>query len=355
MIDKVQAKIIAENPKIEKVKLRSPVNCQSPQGLCRRCFGWDLGRNKLVELHEAVGIVAAQSIGEPGTQLTMRTFHAGGVAGEADITQGLPRVEEIFEARRPKVTALLSEVDGRVKKIETEKNRTTIYIEEKVIGKTKSKTHKVRLPLGLRVWVKEGDLVAKGSQLSEGYLDLKELYELLGQEAVQRYIVNEIQKIYNSKGAEINDRFVEIIARKMFSRVLVGDPGDTNLLPGKLVEREHFLIENERVRQSGGRLAKGKVRLLGITKVALTTDSFLSAASFQETARALVDAAVEGKVDELKGLKENVIIGRLIPAGTGSRRPYEALRRKLEEAVKKEGVAEFKREFRPDVAPILPT
>lgn len=340
IIDKEAAQKIVENPEIEKVKLRSPATCQTLGGICQACFGWDLGRNQPVELYEAVGIVAAQSIGEPGTQLTMRTFHIGGVAGEADITQGLPRVEELFEARTPKMKAATAPAAGQITKIEQEGYVHWVYLKEQEAGQRKSKLHKIRIPTTYRLLVEVGDLVDKGAPLSEGALDLQELYESQGAESVQRYLLNELQKIYNAQGAEINDRFLEVIIRKMFSRVRVIEAGDTDLLPGKLVERDRFLAENARVKKIGGRPAEGRTRLLGITRVALTTESWLSAASFQETARALINAAVEGKLDELKGLKENVIIGRLIPAGTGATRPYESLRKALEAGKKEATVAQ---------------
>ena len=307
------AEKIAAAKELKSIKLRSPITCKITDGICQKCYGMDLGRSAPVALGEAVGIVAAQSIGEPGTQLTMRTFHMGGVTGSADITQGLPRVEEIFEARSPKSKALISEVTGKVKSITDDGDRRTIKIKPADDDQELSYT----VPLDFTIWFKEGDLINKGDQLTDGHVDLQELYEVMGHEAVYQYIMSEVQKIYASKGADINDKHIEIIIRKMFSRIRVTSPGETELLPGKVVEENIFETENNRAKAAGLTIGKGKVLLLGITKVALSTDSFLSAASFQETAQALIDAAVEGKVDRLRGLKENVIIGHLVPAGTG--------------------------------------
>ena len=302
--------------KIEKIKVRSPLTCKTPRGICRKCYGFDLGRGELVQIGQAVGIVAAQAIGEPGTQLTMRTFHIGGVAG-SDITQGLPRVEELFEARPPKGEAVISEIDGKV--MEISNNDKTIIIKIKEQSKN-GKTEEYQISGGSMLKVAEGELVAKGTKLNEGNIDLKKLYKTMGWQEVHRYIVKEIQEIYASQGEGINDKHIEIIIRQMFSRVMILEAGDTNFLVGDIIEKDEFEEVNVKMKTEGKILATGEKLLLGITKVALTTESFLSAASFQETARVLINAAVSGKEDKLRGLKENVIIGKLIPAGTGYRK-----------------------------------
>jgi DNA-directed RNA polymerase subunit beta' len=272
----------------------------------------------LVQIGQAVGIVAAQAIGEPGTQLTMRTFHIGGVAG-TDITQGLPRVDEIFEARPPKGEAVIADIDGQVIEIrETEKEKI-IRIESAPDKKGRKEVREYTCSSVMNLEVQKGDLVAKGQVLSEGHLDLKKLFKIKGEEAVYRYIVKEVQEIYSAQGEGINDKHIEIIIRQMLSRVRVLDPGDTTLLPGDIVEEVQLIEANEEARKAGKREAKGEKLILGISKVALSTESFLSAASFQETVKVLIDAAVTGKEDKLRGLKENVIIGKLIPAGTGYR------------------------------------
>ncbi len=394
-----------ENIKLLKTKdivdicVRSVLSCRMHKGICAKCYGWDLAYNKVVKMGATVGIIAAQSIGEPGTQLTLRTFHAGGVAGSDDITQGLPRVEEIFEARSPKKKALISDVDGRVKiefaqkiiqdkdgqeisvdnpqakilsiyykgqdqdkyyfsekinelklsgglsakdakkldikvlvktgdkitknselfKIGSEVVRATssgiISVEEKYVGITK-KVEKVKefsILKGTVMMVKDGQEIKRGLQLTEGSLDLRELYKLKGRLETQKYIIREIQYVYGSQGQPLNDKHVEIIARQMFSRYLIIESGDSDVLPGETVEEEVLEQANRKLKKP----AKAQRLLLGITKASLTTDSFLSAASFQETSRVLIDAAVNGKIDYLEGLKENVIIGCLIPAGTG--------------------------------------
>jgi len=381
------------------IVIRSVLSCRLHKGVCAKCYGYDLAYNKTVKMGATVGIIAAQSIGEPGTQLTMRTFHTGGVAGQDDITQGLPRVEEIFEARPPKKKALMSDVAGKVKVefaqkiIKGEdgqdimvnnpqakvlsiyfkgKDSDKYYFSEKinevklasgVTGKTKSKIEvkvlvndgdkvnkgsdlfKVGSELvkaktagtvevndkfikiskevdkvkefsilkGTMLMVKDGDTIEKGQQLTEGSLDLRELYKLKGRLETQKYIIREIQYVYSSQGQPLNDKHVEIIARQMFSRYLVKDPGDSGLLPGETVEEEVLSVADKNATTK----VKSERLLLGITKASLTTDSFLSAASFQETSRVLIEAAVNGKIDYLEGLKENVIIGCLIPAGTG--------------------------------------
>lgn len=311
-------KIVAKG--IDRVKVRSPLSCQSVRGICQKCYGWNLGNNRLIELGEAVGIVAAQAIGEPGTQLTMRTFHTGGVAGGGDITFGLPRVQEIFEVRTPTGKAEISEVDGKVLDIKPE---GVIRIRTKVKSgsKPREKPEVLEYQISPRaaIWVESGQKVKPGQPLCEGSLDLKELFRLVGKASTQRYMIKEIQKIYVSQGAPIHDKHLEVILRQMFSRVRIKDPEESYFTASEIIERAKFLEENARLKKEKKKLAKGAPVLLGISQAALTTDSFLSAASFQETSRVLIKAAIEGKEDKLKGLKENVIIGKLIPAGTGFR------------------------------------
>ncbi len=389
---------LSEGQEIDEALIRSVLSCQIPRGVCSKCYGYDLGNNNPVKVGTAVGIVAAQSIGEPGTQLTMRTFHAGGVAGQEDITQGLPRVEEIFEAKPPKKKAIMSEVDGKVrietgkktirdesgKEVEVENPQTKILkifykgtetdkyyfsdAQEKIklksseelkeadlkvktlvkdgdkvnkgselfsVGKQKIKAKKggvvgvkekfikvesetdkieeITVTKGTDILVKDGDKVSVGDKLTEGSFDLHQLFKLRNKMDVQKYILKEIQYVYFSQGQPLNDKHIEIIARQMFSRYLITESGDTELLPGEVVEQAVLDRANKKVKNE----AKSVQLLSGITKASLTTDSFLSAASFQETARVLVDAALSGKIDYLEGLKENVIIGCLIPAGTG--------------------------------------
>ncbi|MCH8741443.1 DNA-directed RNA polymerase subunit beta' [Patescibacteria group bacterium] len=296
---------------IEKLKIYSPLSCKNLRGICQKCYGWDLGLNQPVKLGEEVGVVAAQAIGEPGTQLTMRTFHMGGVAGEADITLGLPRVEEIFEARSPTLEVPISDAEGKVFDIDPEGN---------IRIKTKNKKTEIldyEIPARLQILVKKGDYVKKGQPLSEGDLDLKKLYELTGESETQRYIIKEVQKIYTSQGAVIHDKHLEVIVKQMFSRVRIVHSGDSDFTVGEILEKAGVMEENIRLRKEKKKTAAFQQILLGISKVALSTDSFLSAASFQETSRVLIQAAIEGKCDKLRGLKENVIIGKLIPAGTG--------------------------------------
>lgn len=300
-----------EKSKIESVKIRSPITCKTLYGVCSKCYGLDLAKNKSINIGEAVGIIAAQSIGEPGTQLTLRTFHAGGVAG-IDITHGLPRVVELFETRIPKGKAPLAEADGVIEDIEEQDAVKTIRLKT-----LKPKIIEYVVPRTNIVFVKAGQKVGKGDQLSEGSVDLKELFNFKNKEAVQRYVINEIQKIYVSEGTYINDKHIEVIIRQMFSRVMIKDSGGTDFVVGEVIEKSKFFSVNQKTKKKSKEPAKAKQLLTGITKTALSTESFLSAASFQETARILVMAAVEGRVDNLLGLKENVIIGRLIPAGTG--------------------------------------
>lgn len=372
-----------ESLDIKEVRIRSILTCKTLRGVCASCYGLDLGYNRRVAVGTAVGIIAAQSIGEPGTQLTMRTFHTGGVAG-ADITQGLPRVEELFEARPVKRLALMAPLSGvvslkeaetvpggglrqrilvvtgkelheerfeigpidldrlsvkdgeKIKKnsiiLETPQKKITaptagmIEIREEeggrlwVVVKTEREaTKELLVPTGMGLWVRDGDKVERGDQLTEGSLDLHELFALKGKEAVQKYVMKEIQYIYSSQGQKLNDKHIEVIVRQMFSRVYILVSGDSEFLPGEVVEVSEFEGKNREIQARNKKPASAKLLLMGITKASLSTSSFLSAASFQETARVLIDAAVSGKVDHLRGLKENVIIGRLIPAGTGFR------------------------------------
>ncbi len=296
---------------IDAVEIRSILTCKEPHGVCARCYGRDMSTTRPVEVGEAVGIIAAQSIGEPGTQLTMRTFHMGGVAGE-DITQGLPRVEELFEARKPKGQAVLSELDGEVRLTTSGRRREIMVISER-----DSKNYLV--PFGARVKVEDGDQVFAGDELTEGSANPHDILKVRGVRGVQEYLLTEVQRVYRLQGVEINDKHIEIIVRQMLKKVRVNDPGDTTLLPGSQVD----VFELETAvgdLPADGRPAEATPVLLGITKASLATDSFLSAASFQETTRVLTEAAIKGKSDPLLGLKENVIIGKLIPAGTGMRK-----------------------------------
>ena len=315
MIDwKLAEKIAAAD--VKTVRVRSILSCKSTRGVCQKCYGWDLGTNQMVKLGEAVGIVAAQSVGEPGTQLTMRTFHTGGVVGEGDITLGLPRVQEVFEARSPGGKAEMSQTDGKVLEITPER---VIRIQSKTQSKKqKEEIIEYKILANTAILVTPDQEIKKGQPLGEGSLDLKELFKLVGQEETQRYIIKEIQRIYTSQGALINDKHIEVICRQMFSRLRIQEPGDSNFAPGEVVERTRFLEENAKLKKK--KSAKSVPLLLGISRVALTTDSFLSAASFQETSRVLIRASLEGREDKLRGLKENVIIGKLIPAGTGFRK-----------------------------------
>jgi len=372
---------------IEEVKVRSIMQCKMNKGICRKCYGFDLAHNKPVELGTAVGIIAAQSIGEPGTQLTMRTFHTGGVAGGSDITQGLPRVDELFEARKPKKQAVLADVAGEIsveeadgkiitspsgKKIfegrrgqkiihihfsgldemkikfkksdeilikdgDTVKKKQVLLvrgssaeeIESEYAGKISIEKNTIILtyegphvrdyivPMGYKILVKNGDEVTKGQRMTDGSINLQQLFELRGRESVQTYILEEVQNIYSSQGQKVNDKHVELIVRQMFSRVYVEDVGGTDLLPGEIVEKAQVELCDRQAKKNKGKTATVREVFLGISRVALSTQSFLSAASFQETARVLINTAITGKIDYLEGLKENVIIGRLIPAGTG--------------------------------------
>ena len=316
LIDWKKARVI-ERSGIEKLRIRSPLSCQSKKGICQLCYGFNLTNNQLAELRQAVGILAAQSIGEPGTQLTLRTFHTGGVASGGDITHGLPRVEEILEGRSPKGEAVMSNVNGIVASIEEKAVKVKVEKESKRKTKRKEEIVEFKISPKQTVIVKKGDKVKQGDKLTEGNLDPKKLYKVAGKDVVQRYIVNEVQEIYASQGVAIHDKHIEVIVRQMFSRVRIKKTGDSDLTPGEVVERDLVEKINERLKKDGKTPAIFDELILGISKVALTTDSFLSAASFEETSRVLIKAALEGKEDKLRGLKENVIIGKIIPAGTG--------------------------------------
>ncbi len=300
---------------IIRVQIRTVYTCATEHGVCRRCYGSNMASGSLVDIGEAVGIVAAQSIGEPGTQLTMRTFHTGGVASAGDITQGLPRIEEIFEARNPKGAAVITEIPGIVQIRESRRQRE-ITIVDSVDGRTETYT----LPYASKLKVNEGDFVEAGDSLTEGPVNPSDILRLKGPKEVQAYMLKEVQKVYRMQGVEIADKHIEVIIRQMMRKVQVEETGDTSMLPGELVDVFRFEKENIDTIEKGGQWATAKPKLLGITKAALATESFLSAASFQETTRVLTDAAIKGKVDPLVGLKENVIIGKLIPAGVGMRR-----------------------------------
>ena len=314
---------------VEEVKCRSVLTCESKRGVCAKCYGWSLATNKLVDVGETVGIVAAQSIGEPGTQLTLRSFHSGGVAAASDITQGLPRVTELFEARTPKGEAPITEFAGSIKIVENDRGRQIILTPDadsgapKEDGVIKPITYQVSKRVPLKV--ADGDHIKVGTQLVEGSVDPKKILTILGKRAAQVNIVEEVHTVYRSQGVDIHDKHIEVIVHQMTRRVTIIDSGDTDLLPGELVENARFREINRNIVKNGGRPAVGRPALMGITKASLATDSWLSAASFQETTRVLTEAALSEKVDDLKGLKENVIIGKLIPAGTGLARYRNAV------------------------------
>ena len=323
-------KIVAAG--IDRVEVRSVYGCRIKHGVCAKCYGMGLASRKEVDIGDTVGIIAAQSIGEPGTQLTMRTIHSGGVAGVADITQGLPRVEELFEARKPKGVAIITEIAGKVS-IKDEKKRKEVI----VTSKDDSKTYVI--PFGSKLKVKDGDILEAGDQITEGSKNPAEVLAINGPQGVFEYIIQEVQKVYRNQGVDINDKHIELIARQMLKKVRVEDNGDTDLFAGSLVDMYEFEDKNKEAEEKGLRPATGKRVLLGITKASLATDSFLSAASFQETTRVLTEAAIKGKTDELIGLKENVIIGKLIPAGTGMKR-YKQIKINTEQQEKAEKESE---------------
>ncbi|MBO9391802.1 MAG: hypothetical protein J7458_02700 [Caldilinea sp.] len=369
--------------KIEKAYVRTPLTCEARFGLCQHCYGEDLARGGVIRLGEAVGIVAAQSIGEPGTQLTLRTFHTGGVAGAEDITQGLPRVEELFEARTPKGEAVIAEIDGvvsilregdvrilRISRTDLKRREVVIpdgfevivtdgdrvqedtiiarngdktvaagmegeiYIEDHIatIRREETEVWEVELPANARLRVDEGATVKAGDQLTDGAKNPKEILRISGREATQLYMLSEVQKVYRGQGVSIHDKHIEVILRQLLRRVMVRTAGDTDLLPGELVDRFKFEDINNYVISKGGRPAKAEPVVLGLTKAALNTESFLAMASFQETTRVLTEAAIRGQRDDLRGLKENVIIGKLIPVGTGFN-PQRIVPTRIEEEV----------------------
>ncbi|MBI5077782.1 MAG: DNA-directed RNA polymerase subunit beta' [Candidatus Yonathbacteria bacterium] len=318
LMSKLDAKN-AEAKGITEAMVRSPLSCKTSRGICRKCYGLDIGRNELVEIGEAVGIIAAQAIGEPGTQLTMRTFHSGGIASAGgDITMGLPRVEEIFEKREPKSLAIISHTNGVVTEVlRDEKELVIKVLPSEGEGKKKGEVIPYETSAKRTPFVKVGDTVAKGQLLSDGSADIGEVFQYAGKDVAENYIITEVQKIYELQGASISRKHIEVIIRQMFSRRKIKDVGDTKFNMGEVVEQGELTQENERIEKAGGEKAKGEIVVLGISVVALTTKSWLSAASFENTTRVLIDTAINGGVDTLRGLKENVIIGHLIPAGTG--------------------------------------
>ncbi len=321
MLTDEDAKLIVGSG-VEKIAIRSLLTCRSKEGVCIKCYGKNLATGNTVQIGEAVGIIAAQSIGEPGTQLTMRTFHTGGVTSSSDITQGLPRVEELFEARKPKILAMLSEIGGTVSFEEIKKNQNTVT---NVVVTNKEDQKKYLIPYDSRICVIDGQEIEKGQPITDGSINPHDVLEILGVEAVHNYLIREVQLVYRLQGVEINDKHIEVIVRQMMRKMRVVSAGDTKLLPGASVEKGDFISANDEIKQRAGETgeelkeATGDAVLLGITKASLATDSFLSAASFQETTRVLTDAAIKGKKDPLHGLKENVIIGKLLPSGTGMR------------------------------------
>ncbi|HJQ96130.1 MAG TPA: DNA-directed RNA polymerase subunit beta', partial [Acidimicrobiia bacterium] len=315
-----EMQLISATPGITELRVRSPLTCDAPLGICQQCYGLSLATGKQVELGEAVGIMAAQSIGEPGTQLTMRTFHTGGVAGE-DITHGLPRVVELFEARTPKGKAVLAEVGGPIQIVDDDEGKRVV-----VDAKEGEAAYPVSRRARLRI--ADGDVIEAGTQLTEGPLDPKEVLEVRGVRAAQQYLVDQVQEVYRSQGVEIHDKHIELIVRQMLRRIRVVNPGDSDFMPAELVDERDFRDANRRLLEDEKQPAEGRTELMGITKASLATDSWLSAASFQETTRVLTDAAIFGKSDYMRGLKENVIIGRLIPAGTGAK-DYQSLQPNL--------------------------
>ena len=299
---------------IDRVKIRTILTCRCKIGICAKCYGANMATGESVQVGESVGIIAAQSIGEPGTQLTMRTFHTGGVAG-GDITQGLPRVEELFEARKPKGLAIITEIPGVVTISDTKKKRE-VTVNDVETGNSKT----YLIPYGSRIKVMDGQVLEAGDSLTEGSVNPHDILKIKGIRAVQDYMIQEVQRVYRLQGVEINDKHIEVIVRQMLKKVRIENNGDTSFLPGTLVDVLEFEEVNAKMEEEGLEPAEGKQVMLGITKASLATNSFLSAASFQETTKVLTEAAIKGKIDPLIGLKENVLIGKLIPAGTGMKR-----------------------------------
>ena len=316
--DAIRVKAAMDRMGMDRIKIRSLLTCRSKHGVCIKCYGSNLATGSPVTVGEAVGIIAAQSIGEPGTQLTMRTFHTGGVTSDSDITQGLPRVEELFEARRPKHLAIISEIGGKVSFREIKKSRHVV-----VTSQDEADEKSYLIPYGSRVRVQEGQVIQKGDLLTEGSVNPHDVLAIRGVDAVHDYLIREVQRVYRMQGVDINDKHIEVIVRQMMKKVKVTEAGDTELLPGATIEKSDYIAANEKIDEineaEGKELKHAEVEhvLLGITKASLATESFLSAASFQETTRVLTDAAIKGKSDPLIGLKENVIIGKLLPSGTG--------------------------------------
>jgi DNA-directed RNA polymerase subunit beta' len=302
---------LRDDPKVERVRVRSVVTCDAEQGICALCYGRSLATGKSIELGEAVGVIAAQSIGEPGTQLTMRTFHTGGVAGK-DIAGGLPRVVELFEARTPRGSARLAKASGVVRIGEDEGKGIPVTVVD-----DQGDEHQIVLPTGSRPIVVDGAEIKAGEPVTDGPFDPKELMEIKGIRETQTYLVEEVQKVYRDQGVSIHDKHIELIVRQMTRRIRVQEPGETSFLPGELADAKKFRDRNRSVFEAGNKPAEGRPELMGITKASLATESWLSAASFQETTRVLTEAAIDGRGDGLVGLKENIIIGKLIPAGTG--------------------------------------
>jgi len=323
-MDSDQAKKVQDSG-LKKVLIRSVFTCNSRHGVCAKCYGMNMATAQEINIGESVGIIAAQSIGEPGTQLTMRTFHTGGVAG-SDITQGLPRVEELFEARKPKGLAIVAEVSGTVRLEETKKKRIVYVVADN------AEEYTYDIPFGSRIKVANGDRISAGDEITEGSVNPHDILRIKGLEGVKNYLLSEVQKVYRLQGVDINDKHLEVVIKQMTKKIKIEDSGDTEMLPGTLIDYYDFEEANEKVREAGGVLAEGRPTLLGITKASLATDSFLSAASFQETTRVLTDAAIKGKIDPLLGLKENVIIGKLIPTGTGMTR-YRSIKINTEDEI----------------------